>query len=586
MAINFGSIPLSSLYMGTTAINHVYLGTTSVFASGGGGSLKPNTLNNPPLGVRLGVLSNNGHRPFINQFKMCNGGWQEDGGSYGGMSYLIGLGYVNMGGSVISLPPNGLICRPLDGIKPTDTAAAGRWRFRWQGGTDVILKWGDNIDKTGTHEFLFDYTPTGDRSVAVVVNSLTGGVPHSFSMVHEDDWEDDDAGRIFRKAYLDEVRNYRCLRFDEWTGILRGEPEGLMVKTWADRPVPSDELFHRFVPYEWQVALCNEIGADGWFCLPTACDDNHMSNAATLISNTMNTKSHVYVEYSTKTWDFSGTAQAHYCAEQGREAFGTTGSPTYQEYLNWYGMRTCQMAQIWRSVWGANPRLHIVVQNQCDWTGNEESILTAPMWRDRDGTLGLPPYVAPHTVIDMLTVHAQVDGGMAYGARSSEITAWRTGLSQTQAFNNMRDQMLDGRFFDTSDVGQRNVIRLTSKWNYYRGVANTYGLELGCYELGNHLNGVGGGGDNAAFIADYSASSQMGEVYTAAYNALVAAGFDGPICFSVECRIPDYNTSMGLQRFLGDHSPAWQAMNTINMLNNGPNNRGATDFIGPYDAAV
>ena len=44
----------------------------------------------------------------------------------------------------------------------------------------------------------------------------------------------------------------------------------------------------------------------------------------------------------------------------------------------------------------------------------------------------------------MLTVHAQVDGGMAYGARVAQIDGWRTTLSQSAAFDRMRDQMLTG----------------------------------------------------------------------------------------------------------------------------------------------
>lgn len=193
-----------------------------------------------------------------------------------------------------------------------------------------------------------------------------------------------------------------------------------------------------------------------WLCPPTAATGDHFRQCATLIRTLMLAPRHVCVGYSTKILNFSGTPQAHYCAEQGRLAFGTaTGS----NFRNWYGMRATQMAQAWRAVWGNDTRLHTVVQHQADWVGGEADILVAPLWRDRSGTRGLPTYVAPHSVIDMLTVHAQVDGGMAYGARVAQIDGWRTTLSQSAAFDRMRDQMLTGANW----AADRTVRALTPK---------------------------------------------------------------------------------------------------------------------------
>ena len=144
----------------------------------------------------------------------------------------------------------------------------------------------------------------------------------------------------------------------------------------------------------------------------------------------------------------------------------------------------------------------------------------------------------------------------------------------------MRDQMLDGRYFDTSDEGQRNISRMTPKWNYYRGVADSYGMELGCYEVGNHLNGVGA---NEQFIANFSVSTQMATIYSNTFSALRTAGFDGPLCMSVHSRYPDGNSAHGLQRWLGDHNAAWTAVDAINQANDGPTDRGAYDFAGTIE---
>lgn len=549
---------------------------------GGGGQVIVGTLTNPPVSARLGSLSGKSAWPFVNAFK-TSWPWQGDNGIGGDFSALRTAGHITAGGQIVSIPSGegaGISTRALNEWV-SETGGTGRWRLTWTGAGTFDIFGGSNVSQVNANTIEFDYTANGSSWVTVVARTAPIS---NIKLVHEDDWADDAAGEIFRKAFLDEVRNYRALRFDEWIGILRSEDEGgLIITDWASRPLPSDEMFHRFVPYEWMADLCNKVGADMWLCLPTAVSDDHIQQAATLIRNLMPAPRHVYVEYTTKTWDFAGTPQAHYVAEQGRIAFGTTGSPTNQEFLNWYGLRSVQMAQAWRSVWGSDPRLHCVIQTQTDWLGNEHGVLVAPMWQERDGTLGLPPYVAPHSVMDMLTVHAQVDGGMAYGARATDLESWRTTLTQTEAFNRMRDQLLTGQYFDQDDQNQRNISRLIPKFEHFRDIADTYGLELGCYEVGNHLNGVGGSADLQAFIGAFSVSTQMAEVYTATFDAIRDAGFDGPLCMSVECRYPDGNSAHGLQRWLGDHNPAWAAVDAINQVNDGPTGRGAAAFVGTIE---
>ena len=349
MPVNLGLALVDKAYLGLAPIDRIYFGNSLLWQAEEEEpslTLKAGTLTNPPVSARLGIISSAGPRPFTNQFKI-GWGWTEDGGGYRGMDWLIAQGHVTRGGNIVSLPPGAsLLYRMLEHMAPNQ-GGSGRWRLRWLGGTDVEVKWGGNQDQTGPREVWFDYTANGGSDVAVAVHSLTGGAPHSFSLVHEDDIADFDAGKIYRRQYLDEVRNYRCLRFDEWTGILQEEPRGLMVTDWASRPLPSDEIFYRFVPLEWQCALCNEVGADGWFCMPTAATDDYIEGAATLIRSHMPAPRRVYAELSTKTWDFAGTPQAHYFANEGAAYYDRD---TGQEFLDFYGMQSAICAQIWREV--------------------------------------------------------------------------------------------------------------------------------------------------------------------------------------------------------------------------------------------
>lgn len=659
-------------------------------------------LTNPPVSARTGIIGERSARPFINHFKQA-WEWESDNGQGGGnWDGLRANNHITDGGQIVSIPPGenaGIRTRALDRLIAA-SGASGHWFLMWDGAGTFDLFGGNNVNTDTPNVIEFDYTANGDSWITVIARSAPIS---NIRLIHEDDLEDHNLGKNFRKQYLDEVSNYRSLRFDEWVGILKEEPYGLIITDWASRGLPTDEVFtHRYVPYEWQFELCNLVGADPWVCMPTAATDEHFRKAAELAKRHIPAHRHIHVEYSTKTWDFAGTPQAHYCAEQGRIAFGTEANPTNQEFRNWYGMRTAQMGQIWKEVWENDPRLHIVIQHQTDWIDGEYDVLVAPMWREAlspllndepslnaanitnisettiniaytsaggrryvtfpgtfpEGTriefdmrisnttyvvldnevtlntprfplvhstgfpagthhvdytvpadaavstyigflgvtnstvevsnwkitrpgLNLPDYVPPHSVADTLTIHAQIDGGMAYGARATELNEWRTTLSQNEAFNHIRNQMLTGQFWEA----ERVVSDMIPKWNHYRTIANNYGLELSCYEIGNHLNGVGGGDDLINFMHQFSVSPQMGEVYQATFDAVRAAGFDGPIAMSVECRYPDDNTMHGLQRWLGDHNPAWSVVDSINRLNNGPNNRSETDFIGEHEGA-
>ena len=345
-------------------------------------------------------------------------------------------------------------------------------------------------------------------------------------------------------------------------------------------------MFWRFVPYEYMTRLCNEVGADGWFCMPTAGNDSHFQQALTLIHNSMPAPRHVYVEYSTKTWDFSGTPQAHYCSEQGQLLFGRTAE---EEFLSYYGFRSAQTAMIARSIWGDDPRLHTVIQTFTDWVGLETAVLTAPYWQDSTNPANqyynpdLPPYVAPYTLFNCLAVHSQLDGGMAYGDRAADLLTWSTTLTQTEFFNRLRDQILTGAYWSA----ERTVEVLTGKWEYYRTVCDTYQIEeLICYEAGSHLNSVSANQSVIDLVHAFHRSPQFAQVISAARQGWIDAGGNSPWAYSVDCRIPDNNQAAGLQQWLGDHNPVWTVVNNFNLQNNGPTGRATDSFLGTDEGGV
>ena len=60
----------------------------------------------------------------------------------------------------------------------------------------------------------------------------------------------------------------------------------------------------RGVAIEWQIDLCNRIGADMWVCVPAAADANYQTQLATLIKNNLNPNLKVYVEWANEIWNW------------------------------------------------------------------------------------------------------------------------------------------------------------------------------------------------------------------------------------------------------------------------------------------
>jgi poly(3-hydroxybutyrate) depolymerase len=140
------------------------------------------------------------------------------------------------------------------------------------------------------------------------------------------------APRPFKERYVESLRTYSVLRFMDWAGT-NCSP----VRSWDERKQPDDPKQGMFledvddtVAYEWCIALCNQVGADMWVCLPhrTEGDPQFWTNLATLIRDRLDPGLRVYVEYSNETWNGAfgswdgdpDLCQYTYCDRRGKAA--------------------------------------------------------------------------------------------------------------------------------------------------------------------------------------------------------------------------------------------------------------------------
>jgi hypothetical protein len=223
------------------------------------------------------------------------------------------------------------------------------------------------------------------------------------------------AGQIFNPAFLKLIQNFRALRFMDWL-----QTNGSTLSSWTDRPVPTYAFFgtSKGVPIEIAVQLANAVSADAWMNVPVMADDNYISQMATLVQSQLGRSQKIYVELSNEVWN-SSFSQFKYAVSQGQALWPTrsSGSGGYEYNRAWYGMRTAQMCDIWRSVWRSDPRLVCVLGAQAAWSVSATEALKCPYW-----TQGAPcsghainaVAVAPYMGGAVPSTWAsQADGGLA-----------------------------------------------------------------------------------------------------------------------------------------------------------------------------
>jgi hypothetical protein len=186
------------------------------------------------------------------------------------------------------------------------------------------------------------------------------------------------AGQFFNPAFLKLIQNFRALRFMDW---FRTNGSGL--SSWTDRPVPTNAFFgtSKGVPIEIAVQVANAVSADAWMNVPVMADDNFIAQMATLVHSQLGSTQKIYVELSNEVWNASFT-QSKYAVDKGKALWPTRSSSRgdYEYNREWFGMRTAQMCDIWRSVWRSDPRLVCVLGAQAAWSFSATEALKCPYW--------------------------------------------------------------------------------------------------------------------------------------------------------------------------------------------------------------
>jgi hypothetical protein len=187
------------------------------------------------------------------------------------------------------------------------------------------------------------------------------------------------AGNVFEPYFLSLMQNFHVLRGMQWLNM---DGDGGSLTNWSDRPLPTDAGWGgaHGVPIETVLQLCNMVGADCWLNVPHQANNDYITQMATLAHANLNPSQKIYIEFSNEVWNWAFT-QSHYAVAQGKSIWPNAGVQDGYYNASWYGMRTAQMCDIWKSVWGADSsRVVCVLGAQGANPDTAKQSLDCPLW--------------------------------------------------------------------------------------------------------------------------------------------------------------------------------------------------------------
>lgn len=514
------------------------------------------------LGIGLnGIADWSTEHPFINHFKTarawitqciksdpdCDGKWSTEENN------LLDL---DENGWVKSLP------KPKDKPKFTrvSTLLFREIPNQFPGGKYVVLYDGEGTIEFGLAAKKIESESKMGRDVLEVDSSNGGGILltitatdprrngnyiRNIRVVKAEQEELLNRGEIFNPLFLEKVKPFSTFRFMDWMKT-NNSPQ----KEWRDRPTPQIASYAlKGVSVETMVALGNKLKKDLWFNMPHQASDDYMRNFARLVKGKLDPNLKVYVEFSNEVWNWQ-FSQAHYALAEGKKRWNKEGDV----YMQWYGMRTAQMCDIWKEVFGKEgDRIQCVMATQTGWQGLEKAALDCPEWQ-KEGNK--PCY---QHGISAYAITGYFGGVLGSPDNESTVVSWLNELDG--GFSKAFEQLTKGGLLPSKR--QDNLTQNFDEFIYHHKVAQERGLQLVAYEGGQHIVGINQVKNNQKlnnFFMEINRHPEMYNVYTQLLSDWQKAG-GGLFMHFVDIGKPSQQGSWGALEYLEQSgSPKYNAL--------------------------
>jgi hypothetical protein len=299
----------------------------------------------------------------------------------------------------------------------------------------------------------------------------------------------------FHPVFLARWKSLNTYRFMDWM-----QTNGSEIERWEDRPQVDDcNWTEKGIPLEVMIDLCNRQRMNPWFCMPHRANDDYVRQFAMQVKRDLDPSLKVYVEYSNEIWN-SMFEQTRYCGERGL-ALGM-GEKPWEAGWHYCAARSVEIFAIWEGVFGGTDRLVRVMATQSVNPYISEQKLGFRNAYEHCDVLAIAPYFG-------MNVPEKAQEGRLDAAT---VATWTV------------DQLLD-------HVETNVLPKAIEDMAEQKATADKYGVDLVCYEAGQHLVGVGGGENNDALTKLFQSANRharMGDLYTRYLDGWRRAG--GGLC--------------------------------------------------------
>jgi hypothetical protein len=286
---------------------------------------------------------------------------------------------------------------------------------------------------------------------------------------------------------------------------------------WSDRATLASARWsnQKGIPVEVATALSNQAQSDPWLNMPHQASDDYIRQSAKLVHDTLDPTRKVYVEYANEIWN-TGFSAGTWVENKGKAAWPAAPDSDYTKRINWYGKRTAEMCDIWRTEWvGEEDRVICVLSAQAAsiWTAN--AALNCNLWNEAPcqahgiKALAIAPYFGDYL------------GGTA---AETEVASWT--LDADGGLNRLFTELEFGGQLSTGPSGGALALA-NQRVIKYTDLASSRGLDLVAYEGGQHMVGVGNVANNQQLTNLFVAANRdprMGDMYSKYFDNWNVAG--------------------------------------------------------------
>ena len=314
------------------------------------------------------------------------------------------------------------------------------------------------------------------------------------------------ADRLFHPLFLKTLNHYQALRFMNPLSANVIDDKLPQPVGWSDRASPGQARWNSQagVPPEIALALSNQVQADSWLNMPHRASDDYIRQFARLARISLAPARRVYVEYGNEIWNTAFSA-GRWVEQQGQAAWPQASDSPYTKRINWYGVRSAEMCDIWKAEWaGAEDRVVCVLAAQAANTWTANAALDCRLWAHA------PCQAHGIKAIAIAPYFGQYLGNPVAEAAVAGWTAEADG-----GLNRLFAELDHGGQLPGGEAG--GALAATSRQiGQYAELARRRGLALLAYEGGQHLAGVGPVANNDKITALFTAANRdprMGASY-------------------------------------------------------------------------